>query len=538
MALDPTLLEMKSMCYLPQQPWSPGAPDWYTYKARPPNLGEQGQETVSIQFEASQTDIQSPSLENPELFWLTEYLRANKRPESELEQLDDSETLASQPGTYSAGSTQSSELLQTSYQGNAFHEACLTTSSDTSASFGLVSDCCFSTSSVSQPESTNNAVSKNWLEDGSLPLPSPRYYSEPQPWVVSQQPLIPTAWFNELPLDDDRRHEVSVRAMEPTSSILTACSEPPMRHHRDVESIASIPSYSECGNQSFTTLTTEDVLPAYNYSSTQASRRLRFNGLSSHCTRQRDQVSPRTSVPPSQFPTLGTPTAWPLPLWDNDDGSLSPRTNYILRPNVQTRSRFAARSPSPESTRERVRQRRRPKDTLSEPVTVRGLRRSSRSDNTSSATTVSPHRRRSKDAFLVRSKVAGMSYKEIKARGHFSEAESTLRGRFRALTKNRKERVRKPEWTDRDVRVLLANVRQSLTLPQIELLLAAVEALTENSSHSRVSGSSSCRAKGSGKPPKIPWKQVADCIASRGGSYHFGNATCRKKWDEIQSREL
>ena len=31
---------------------------------------------------------------------------------------------------------------------------------------------------------------------------------------------------------------------------------------------------------------------------------------------------------------------------------------------------------------------------------------------------------------------------------------------------------------------------------------------------------------------KIPWKQVAEYVAER-GSYHFGNATCRKKWDEI-----
>lgn len=32
---------------------------------------------------------------------------------------------------------------------------------------------------------------------------------------------------------------------------------------------------------------------------------------------------------------------------------------------------------------------------------------------------------------------------------------------------------------------------------------------------------------------KIPWKRVAEYIATSGGSYHFGNATCRKKWDEL-----
>lgn len=57
----------------------------------------------------------------------------------------------------------------------------------------------------------------------------------------------------------------------------------------------------------------------------------------------------------------------------------------------------------------------------------------------------------SKDAFLVQSKFAGMSYKQIKEKGQFKEAEATLRGRFRALTKRKEYRVRKPEWQERDV---------------------------------------------------------------------------------------
>jgi hypothetical protein len=35
---------------------------------------------------------------------------------------------------------------------------------------------------------------------------------------------------------------------------------------------------------------------------------------------------------------------------------------------------------------------------------------------------------------------------------------------------------------------------------------------------------------------KVPWKKVADHIFDKGGSYHFGNATCKKKWGEISSR--
>lgn len=33
---------------------------------------------------------------------------------------------------------------------------------------------------------------------------------------------------------------------------------------------------------------------------------------------------------------------------------------------------------------------------------------------------------------------------------------------------------------------------------------------------------------------KVPWRHIADYIANNGGSYHFGNATCRKKWDELK----
>lgn len=59
---------------------------------------------------------------------------------------------------------------------------------------------------------------------------------------------------------------------------------------------------------------------------------------------------------------------------------------------------------------------------------------------------------RRKDDLLVRCKQQGWSYREIKEYGKFKEAESTLRGRYRALTKNKDQRVRKPKWTKLDVR--------------------------------------------------------------------------------------
>ena len=35
------------------------------------------------------------------------------------------------------------------------------------------------------------------------------------------------------------------------------------------------------------------------------------------------------------------------------------------------------------------------------------------------------------------------------------------------------------------------------------------------------------------QPPKVAWKKVAEYISEHGGSYQFGNATCKKKWCEI-----
>ena len=77
------------------------------------------------------------------------------------------------------------------------------------------------------------------------------------------------------------------------------------------------------------------------------------------------------------------------------------------------------------------------------------------------------HHRDAKDIFLVESKQAGMSYKDIKKQGGFHEAESTLRGRFRTLTKDKSERVRKPEWKSNDVntaRFLFEFLLSQLTL--------------------------------------------------------------------------
>jgi len=59
--------------------------------------------------------------------------------------------------------------------------------------------------------------------------------------------------------------------------------------------------------------------------------------------------------------------------------------------------------------------------------------------------------RRDANQFLIQSRESGMTYRDIRIQGGFVEAESTLRGRYRTLTKRREERVRKPEWSETDV---------------------------------------------------------------------------------------
>ncbi|KAJ0421098.1 hypothetical protein BJY00DRAFT_283106 [Aspergillus carlsbadensis] len=56
-----------------------------------------------------------------------------------------------------------------------------------------------------------------------------------------------------------------------------------------------------------------------------------------------------------------------------------------------------------------------------------------------------------RNALLIEYKHRGLSYKDIKRIGGFKEAESTLRGRFRTLTKSKEQRVRKPQWQENDV---------------------------------------------------------------------------------------
>ncbi|KAI5370048.1 hypothetical protein Slin14017_G009270 [Septoria linicola] len=115
--------------------------------------------------------------------------------------------------------------------------------------------------------------------------------------------------------------------------------------------------------------------------------------------------------------------------------------------------------------------------------------------------------RRDRDKYLLKMRNEGFSYKEIKRRGNFREAESTLRGRVRVLTKDKADRVRRPEWTEDDLRLLDRAV-------------------------SRFSGT---HGRGRGRDGgRLPWKKVAEYLVQHGSSYHFAAATCARKWKEIE----
>lgn len=58
--------------------------------------------------------------------------------------------------------------------------------------------------------------------------------------------------------------------------------------------------------------------------------------------------------------------------------------------------------------------------------------------------------RRTRDQYLLACRAEGMSYKEIKMAGNLPEAESTLRGRYRVLTKGVQVRSKRPKRLERE----------------------------------------------------------------------------------------
>lgn len=138
--------------------------------------------------------------------------------------------------------------------------------------------------------------------------------------------------------------------------------------------------------------------------------------------------------------------------------------------------------------------------------------------------------RKKEDHILLEGKRRGLTYKEIRKKLGTDVAESTLRGRYRSLTKARKDRVRKPVWTENDVCITTST--DFLTHHSDALQIRLLQQIVLSELH-RLSGPCYRQTTEEQRLAKISWKRVAEYIKQHGGSYHFGNSTCKKKWTEL-----
>lgn len=120
--------------------------------------------------------------------------------------------------------------------------------------------------------------------------------------------------------------------------------------------------------------------------------------------------------------------------------------------------------------------------------------------------------RQDNNELLVKLRDQGVSYKEIKKRLNCPEAESTLRGRHRTLTKEKSQRVRKPVWTDNDIRILINSVTSLILSSKI---------------------TQAAEGRESGCKISARWKYISEEIIRCGGSYKFGPGTCKKKYKDL-----
>ncbi|KAE8831729.1 hypothetical protein HRS9139_05971 [Pyrenophora teres f. teres] len=117
------------------------------------------------------------------------------------------------------------------------------------------------------------------------------------------------------------------------------------------------------------------------------------------------------------------------------------------------------------------------------------------------------------DKLLIEGKKKGLTYNQISKQWLGPPPEmSTLRGRHRALTKPKNQRVRKPAWTQNDCDLLKMIVQREFN---------------------RIDSQTSHSLDLLQRLGKVAWKKVADYIRAHGGSYHFGNSTCKKKWEDL-----
>ncbi|KAJ4362207.1 hypothetical protein N0V95_001451 [Ascochyta clinopodiicola] len=136
--------------------------------------------------------------------------------------------------------------------------------------------------------------------------------------------------------------------------------------------------------------------------------------------------------------------------------------------------------------------------------------------------------RASDDEILLRMKQDGYTYRDIRKALLRKVAESTLRGRYRSLTKPRKMRVRAPKWTEIDVSVAESSSRV-LLLTRLQIMLLKHYVQEE---FDKLDVTHPC-LETKQKPDKIPWMKIVETIATSGGTYKYGAATAKKKWVEV-----
>ncbi|RMD40083.1 hypothetical protein DV735_g5065, partial [Chaetothyriales sp. CBS 134920] len=132
-------------------------------------------------------------------------------------------------------------------------------------------------------------------------------------------------------------------------------------------------------------------------------------------------------------------------------------------------------------------------------------------------------RNTSRDEELIKLRMLGVSYRDIKKKYGFDVAESTLRGRIRSLTKAKEQRLRKPVWKPKDISLLCSCVIEFAIQHNL-----AVEVVGSHDQPVLVSEET---------VNKISWKRVAETMAKR-GTYHYGNATTKKKYKEVRDEQL
>ncbi|UPK89691.1 hypothetical protein LCI18_000626 [Fusarium solani-melongenae] len=116
--------------------------------------------------------------------------------------------------------------------------------------------------------------------------------------------------------------------------------------------------------------------------------------------------------------------------------------------------------------------------------------------------------RESRDQYLIDRRADGFTYREIKDAGGYKEAEATLRGRWRTLTKDPEQRLRRPVWEQNDLSLL-----RSVTYRWFK------------DNNKRI---------GDARPP---WKILAQEMFDEGASYHFGSGTISKMWEIVHARD-